>query len=42
MRYRSLLKELNLVLPCDIIPLRPDPQGAFLNEINAGEVIFER
>ena len=42
MRYRKILRDINLSLPCDIIPLRSNPKGLFLDEINSGEIIYER
>ena len=42
MKYRRLLRELINTIPYDIIPVQPDATGSFLNDIEAGEVIFER
>lgn len=42
MKYRKLTREIAKILPIDIIPLKDNSSGGFLNEITAGEVIYER
>lgn len=42
LKYRKLLRPLYAFFPIDVIPLRSDAQGSFINEIMCGEVIFER
>jgi hypothetical protein len=42
LKYRKLLRPLYSFFPIDVIPLRSDAQGSFINEIMCGEVIFER
>jgi uncharacterized protein len=42
MKYRKLTREIAKILPVDIIPLKANSSGNFLNEITAGEVIYER
>jgi len=42
MKYRKLMRELINIIPYDIIPVMPDATGNFLNDIKAGEVIYER
>lgn len=42
MKYRKLTREIAKILPIDIIPLKDNSSGSFLNEITAGEVIYER
>ncbi len=42
MKYRKLLRELIKTIPYDIMPVQPDATGSFLEDIEAGEVIFER
>jgi len=41
-KYRRLTREIAKILPIDIIPLKSNATGIFLNEINSGEVIYER
>lgn len=42
-KYRKKLASITQDIPLDVIPVRPDPeQGAFLDEILAGEVIYEK
>jgi len=42
LKYRKLLRPLYAFFPIDVIPLRLDAQGSFMNEIKCGEVIFEK
>ena len=42
LKYRKLLRPLYSFLPIDVIPLRLDAQGSFINEIKCGEVIYEK
>ncbi len=42
LRYRKLLRPLYSFLPIDVIPLRLDAQGSFINEIKCGEIIYEK
>jgi len=42
MKYRKLMRELINIIPYDIIPVMPDATRSFLNDIKAGEVIYER
>ncbi|MBI2423318.1 MAG: nucleotidyltransferase domain-containing protein [Candidatus Hydrogenedentes bacterium] len=42
LKYREMTQELAKSIPLDIIPVRPDASGTFLEEINRGEVIYER
>ena len=42
MKYRKLTREIAKILPIDIIPLKDNSSGSFLNEITDGEVIYER
>ena len=43
MKYRMLTRQLSEKLPLDIIPIRKNASGsAFLAEIEAGELIYER
>ena len=42
LKYRKLVRDIAKIFPVDIIPLKANANGAFLNEIEAGEVIYER
>jgi uncharacterized protein len=43
LKYRRKLAAVADQIPLDIIPIRPHPaRGAFLREIERGEVIYER
>ena len=42
LKYRKLMREISGILPLDIIPLKINSQGSFINEIDAGEIIYER
>lgn len=42
LKYRKLTREIAKVIPLDIIPVRENSEETFLNEINKGEVIYER
>lgn len=42
LKYRKLTREIARIIPLDIIPINENSNGIFLNEINYGEVIYER
>ncbi len=42
MKYRKLMRDLIAIIPYDIIPIKTTATGSFLNDIEAGEIIFER
>ena len=42
MKYRKLMRELIATIPYDIIPIQPNAAGSFLNDIETGEIIYER
>ena len=42
LKYRKLIREIAKILPVDVLPLKNDGQGFLLNEIKAGETIYER
>jgi len=42
LKYRKLTREIARIIPLDIIPVNNNSNGVFLNEINYGEVIYER
>jgi predicted nucleotidyltransferase len=43
MKYRRMTRAVSQVIPLDIIPIKAGAEGAsFLDEINEGEVIYEK
>jgi len=43
MKYRKKTREIARMIPMDILPLKADAEGeAFLDEIERGEVVYER
>jgi predicted nucleotidyltransferase len=42
LKYRKLTRDIAKIIPLDIIPVKENSNGSFLNEINYGEVIYER
>jgi predicted nucleotidyltransferase len=42
LKYRKLTRDIAKIIPLDIIPVNETSNGIFLNEINYGEVIYER
>jgi predicted nucleotidyltransferase len=42
LKYRKLVRDISRIIPIDVIPLKSNAQGTFLNEIEAGEVLYER
>ena len=42
LKYRKLTREIAKIIPLDIIPVMENSEGTFLNEINMGEVIYEK
>ncbi len=43
LKYRKLTRKISKKIPLDILPIRSDAKNtSFLNEIEAGEVIYER
>ena len=42
LKYRKVLRELSKTIPLDIIPINSNANGVFLEEINKGEVVYER
>ena len=43
MKYRKMTRELARIIPLDIIPLKAGVKdGFFMDEIESGEVIYER
>lgn len=42
LKYRKLVRDIAKILPLDVVPLRADAKGTFVDEIAAGEIIFEK
>lgn len=42
MKYRRLTRKVAKILPVDIIPIRSSANNTFVNEVESGEVIYER
>ncbi len=42
LKYRKVLRELSKTIPLDIIPVKKHSDGVFLEEINKGQVVYEK
>lgn len=42
LKYRKILRELSKQIPLDIVPVKQNAKGVFLDDINKGQVIYER
>ncbi len=43
MKYRKMTRVISQIIPIDIIPIKADAkETSFLDEINEGEIIYER
>jgi len=42
LKYRKVLRELSKIIPLDIVPIKQNAKGVFLEEINKGQVVYER
>ena len=42
MKYRRLTRKIAKILPVDIIPIMSCANNTFVNEVETGEVIYER
>ena len=42
LKYRKVLRELSKIIPLDIVPIKQNSNGVFLEEINKGQVVYER
>jgi predicted nucleotidyltransferase len=42
LKYRKVLRDLSKMIPLDIIPIKQNSKGVFLEEINKGQVVYER
>jgi len=42
LKYRRLTRKIAKILPLDVIPIKASADNVFINEIEAGEIIYER
>lgn len=42
LKYRKLVRDVSIIIPIDIFPLKANAKGAFLSEVETGETIYER
>lgn len=42
LKYRKVLREISKQIPLDILPLKKNAKGSFMEKINEGEIIYER
>jgi predicted nucleotidyltransferase len=42
LKYRKVLRDLSKIIPLDIVPIKANTNGVFLEEINKGQVVYER
>lgn len=42
LKYRKVLRELSKTIPIDIVPIKANTKGIFLDEINKGQVVYEK
>lgn len=42
LKYRKLVRDVSRIIPIDVFPLKTGVKGAFLDEIESGETIYER
>ena len=42
LKYRRLTRKIAKILPLDVIPIKANADNVFINEIEAGEIIYER
>jgi predicted nucleotidyltransferase len=42
LKYRKVLRDLSKVIPLDIVPIKENADGVFMNEINKGKIVYER
>ena len=42
LKYRKVLRDLSKIIPLDIVPIKQNADGVFLEEINKGQVVYER
>ena len=41
LKYRKVLRDLSKIIPLDIVPIKENTNGEFLNEINKGKIVYE-
>jgi uncharacterized protein len=42
LKYRKVLRDLSKIIPLDIVPIKYNSNGVFLDEINKGQIVYER
>ena len=42
LKYRKVLRELSKMIPLDIVPIKANTNGVFLDEVNKGQIVYER
>lgn len=42
LKYRKVLRNLSKTIPLDIVPIKANTNGVFLEEINKGQVVYEK
>ncbi len=42
LKYRKVLRKLSKIIPLDIMPIKKETKGSFLDEINQGKLVYER
>jgi len=42
LKYRKVLRDLSKVIPLDIVPIKENENGVFMNEINKDQIVYER
>ncbi|QOP42506.1 nucleotidyltransferase domain-containing protein [Sulfurimonas sediminis] len=42
LKYRKVLREISKIIPIDIIPIKEDAKGLFLDEIYKGKIVYEK
>ncbi len=42
LKYRKVLRDLSKIIPLDIVPIKQNSTGVFLEEINKGQIVYER
>jgi predicted nucleotidyltransferase len=42
LKYRKVLRDLSKIIPLDIVPIKANTNGVFLEEINKGQIVYER
>jgi len=42
MKYRKLVRNISKIIPVDILPIKSDAKGFFIEEIEKGKTIYER